>query len=753
MTQRRSILFVSSNFPPVIGGSTVVYDQICRNAPEDIVAVGSRRNHDTGEPWEGVDAFDASCPYRIHRRSYLRPPATAKRSGTFGRLLSFLLDDLPVMLSTLLFLTLIIVRYRVRVVCLGELISGGWLVFPLRYILWRRVILYTHGEEVSQRYDTMLGRLRPLFLQHANAIVAVSLFCKSQIVSIYGIDARRIFVIPNGVNLEVFCRGEADLTTLPEAVRGHPTVLSVSRLVERKGQEKLIRAFPAVLEKTPDAYCIIVGTGPLAKHLHAVTEELGLEKRVIFLGGVSQDTLVRLYRTCDIFALPCRTLPDGDTEGFGLVFLEANACALPVVAGAAGGTVEAVVDGETGLIVDGNEITQIADALIRLLSDRSFSRRLGEAGWQRAQNWGWAGVAKDFLALCNNQNQIGSLPIDRIRAVPATAIMLKAPEQTKGSPPPRLLVTVDVEEEFVWTKFSRDRHRACGADALAAFHAECRAIGIAPVYLITYPMLQDPIFSRFFDQVLIEGSAEVGIHVHAWTTPPFWEFPNSFNSFQCNLPAHIERRKIEFLCRAYEERFGRAVTIHRAGRWGGSRRTSDFLAEFGISIDLSPSTGYSEPQAGGPDFMDLDGKPFWDGPEHNVLTLPASSVNYLRGPHWISASAFALQNYLPNMRQWGTPVRFSPEGQSTAFLTAMAHQLTLRNLPVAVYTLHSTSLYSGGNPYSATPAMTSALRTRAVQVLKNCVEDQLFVPSTCAELWRTCGGTEKSIKTSTATHK
>ncbi len=295
-------------------------------------------------------------------------------------------------------------------------------------------------------------------------------------------------------------------------------------------------------------------------------------------------------------------------------------------------------------------------------------------------------------------------------------------------------MTIDVEEEFVWTEFSRNRHRVRGADVLAAYHAECRSLGIAPVYLITHPIMKDPQFSGFFEEVLKDGSGEVGIHVHTWTTPPFWEQPNSFNSYQCNLPAHIERQKIAFLCRAYEDRFGRAVTIHRAGRWGGSPRTSDILAELDISVDLSPSVGHLAPNIGASYSSELDGRPFWAGPGGEVLTIPASAINYLRGPDWISTSFFALRHYAPNLRRWGKPVRFSPEGQSTEFLTTMAQQFALRDLPVAVYTLHSTSLYEGGNPYSVTASMAGALRARAIEVLRQCIAEKRLVPTSCAEI-------------------
>jgi len=749
MGKRRKILFVSSNFPPVIGGSAVVYDQICRNAADDVIAVGSRHNLFTNKIFAGLKEFDASCPYTIVRRNYLRPPILPQESRKLHQIYRLIFVDLPVMVGTLAFLTFLILRHRIKVVCLGELVYSGWLVFPLRYLLRRKVIIYTHGEEVSQEPDCALARVRWLFLRHADAIVAVSLFCKSQIVSLYGVDARRVFVIPNGVDLELFHRGAADPDVLPSALRGHPIVLSVSRLVVRKGVDALIKAFPGVLAARPETRCVIVGTGPLAEPLQHLVRDMGLEGKVVFLGSVPGENLARLYRTCDVFALPCRTLPDGDTEGFGLVFLEANACGMPVVAGAAGGTVEAVLDGETGLIVDGYDHGQITDALLRLLSDRDLAQRLGQTGWQRAQEWGWPQVANLFTSLCHAQpwrtNVKGVYPT--VASAPLEPLEpLRAGDR---SAPPRLLVTVDVEEEFDWNHFSRDGFRVRGADALEAFHQTCAGIGISPVYLATHAMLEDPAFSAFFARVMDEGSGEVGIHLHTWTTPPFWEQPNSFNSFQCNLPLHIERAKIAHMCRTYEDRFGRAVPFLRAGRWGGSSQTSVILEEMGIPVDFSPSTGFAEPQTGGPDFRNLDGWPFWAGPTGSVLTLPASAVKYLRGPKWISSLAFLLRPSCSFLQYLGKSARLSTESQSIESIETMFRQFHLHRQPVVVSSLHSTSLYPGGSPYTRTPELAAAVHANTLAFLNYSVKTNLLRPSTTAEVLEAARRAKERAETGT----
>src|SRR6185312_9705563 len=213
------LLFISSNFPPVIGGSSVVYDQVCRRSAEFVIALGSRINHETNQPLRDTVEYDAVCGYTLHRIKYLRPPPKSRNyygSKAFG----FIANDVPVMARTLAYVIFLVFRYNLKTVCIGELVYNGWLVFPLRYLFGRRVVLYTHGEEISQDDGHIFAKLRRAFLHHAHAVISVSSFCKSLIVSKYGVDAAKVFVIANGIDLETFRRGAPDRTILPKPIRG-----------------------------------------------------------------------------------------------------------------------------------------------------------------------------------------------------------------------------------------------------------------------------------------------------------------------------------------------------------------------------------------------------------------------------------------------------------------------------------------------------------------------------------------------------
>ena len=177
-----------------------------------------------------------------------------------------------------------------------------------------------------------------------------------------------------------------------------PLALCLSRLVPRKGQDVLIEVWPVVAAAIPQARLLIAGSGPLEPALRRAVTRLGLNDSITFTGDVPSSDLPSFHAAADVFAMPCRTRYLGlDVEGLGIVYLEAQACGTPVVAGRSGGAPEAVVDGETGLVVDGRKPTDVAAAVIELLGDRQRRERMGKAG--RAfvtSNFSWDVISNRF---------------------------------------------------------------------------------------------------------------------------------------------------------------------------------------------------------------------------------------------------------------------------------------------------------------------------------------------------------------------
>jgi phosphatidylinositol alpha-1,6-mannosyltransferase len=169
-----------------------------------------------------------------------------------------------------------------------------------------------------------------------------------------------------------------------------PLLLAVGRLIPRKGYTTLIEAMPAVLKKHPDTQLVCVGRGPLLDSLRARATKLGVSKSVRFAGYLSDEEVATLYQMCTLFVLPTGTAPGGQVEGFGLVFAEANAYAKPAIAGRSGGTVDAIVDDETGIIIEPNDSAACAAAILSLLDNPDRAAEMGKAGKRRVDarlNW------------------------------------------------------------------------------------------------------------------------------------------------------------------------------------------------------------------------------------------------------------------------------------------------------------------------------------------------------------------------------
>jgi phosphatidylinositol alpha-1,6-mannosyltransferase len=170
-----------------------------------------------------------------------------------------------------------------------------------------------------------------------------------------------------------------------------PVIICVSRLVRRKGQDALISVLPEVRRLVPGTRLLVVGRGPDQSRLRRLAARFGVADAVIFAGGVPLADLPAYYSAGDVFAMPCRTRRAGmDVEGLGIVYLEASACGLPVIAGDSGGAPEAVRDGETGFVVGGTDRAALTDRLVTLLGDAALRSRLGAAGraWVERE-WPW----------------------------------------------------------------------------------------------------------------------------------------------------------------------------------------------------------------------------------------------------------------------------------------------------------------------------------------------------------------------------
>jgi phosphatidyl-myo-inositol dimannoside synthase len=269
--------------------------------------------------------------------------------------------------------------------------AGHVYLAPLAWLLSRRLhlpyVVYAYGQEVDRTRPSGLAALdrvlRGCALANAGAVLTPGTFT-SALLARWGVDARVLTCVPYGAE--------------PRPAAPPPTgqtLLSVARLIERKGIDTVIRALARL---DPEITYRVVGSGPDLPRLERLAGDLGVAARVRFLGRLDAADLEREYATCSAFVLPARRTADGDLEGYGLVYFEAAAWGRPVIAGRSGGEVDAVVDGQTGLLVDGASVEAVADAIGRLLGDISMMQRLGAAGRARVEsshNWNAAARAVD----------------------------------------------------------------------------------------------------------------------------------------------------------------------------------------------------------------------------------------------------------------------------------------------------------------------------------------------------------------------
>jgi phosphatidylinositol alpha-1,6-mannosyltransferase len=267
----------------------------------------------------------------------------------------------------------------------------------------RRTVATTHGHEVWWARTPGTRRLLRRIGDTNDVLTYLGSYTRDRIASALSpAAATRMVQLTPGVDTGAFHPGvDGSAVRRRYGLGDRPVVVCVSRLVERKGQDMLIRALPLVHRRVPDAAVLIVGDGPRREKLVALAESLGVVGDVVFAGAHPWADLPPYFAAGDVFCMPARSRKAGfEVEGLGIVYLEASATGLPVVAGSSGGAPDTVRHGETGYVVDGRSVEEIADRLSELLLDRELATRMGEAGqsWVE-ESWRWKRVSGRFQAL------------------------------------------------------------------------------------------------------------------------------------------------------------------------------------------------------------------------------------------------------------------------------------------------------------------------------------------------------------------
>lgn len=364
-------VFLAGIYPPPLEGGSVVYyhNLISHFPPADVLVITNAR--------PGHERFDRTQAYRIWR-SWIEA-RDFRKLGKLRVLAEWFLRFFPRLMDE-----------QVDLVHAGDPFLCGILAWLHKRLKGCPYVVYVFAEELTgmiharRRFAARLTwRVFQRVLRDADGIVGVSDYTLSLLPS-FGVDlAKAVKIVPMVIPSPPVPKHEVDSLRSRYGLESTArVVLTVGRLVARKGQDNLIRAFARVLRSVPSSRLVIAGRGPDEKKLKTLVSELGLEASVVLAGFVPEAEMPALFELCEVFAMPHRELP-GDTEGCPTVFLEANAHGKPTVGGRAGGVRDAIIDGETGILVDGENPGEIASALLRLLEDRDLASRLGERGRRR----------------------------------------------------------------------------------------------------------------------------------------------------------------------------------------------------------------------------------------------------------------------------------------------------------------------------------------------------------------------------------
>lgn len=304
---------------------------------------------------------------------------------------SFWLDFIP--------LRLLVKKLSIDMMLLAALFPYGPMSLLLSKTTGIPFSIFVHGAELFVQKRKTKWVVSRIF-RNARHITCVSDFTRKTLRERFP-GSHDPVVIPPGTHPGVFKPATERAALLERhGLKGRRVILTASRLVRRKGQAQVIRALPRIMERVPNVIYLVVGTGPAEPELRALTREMGLSEHVRFVGYVADEELPELYALCDVFVLPSTETTATESgsrgvEGFPAVFLEASACGRPVVAGKSGGSAEAMLDGVTGLLVDGKSVGQIADAVRKLLLDEKLANRLGQNGRNRIEReFSWDAIIR-----------------------------------------------------------------------------------------------------------------------------------------------------------------------------------------------------------------------------------------------------------------------------------------------------------------------------------------------------------------------
>jgi len=353
-------LLITIDFPPNVGGVARYLKNICKYSKDEIVVLAPQTETD----------FDAKQNYKIYRKKLLFKYFWPKW--------------LPIFWHTYK----IIKKEKIQKIEISHVLPVGYAVLVFKKFLKLPYRVYTHGLDVkSPRNNPRKFRLMKKVLSGAEEIIANSEFTKKELLKIGVLEEKITLIYPCLDPDDYKTPSAEEIKKIREKyhLNNKKVLLTVGRLVARKGQDKVIEALPEILKEIPDLLYLVAGDGEYRKNLENLVKQNNLEKNVIFTGRAEDSELPALYSLSDVFIMIPRELEDGDVEGFGMVYLEANYFGKPVIGSDSGGAGEAVERGINGLLVNPEKEEEIKRAVFKIFKDEHLYKELSGEGKKRVE--------------------------------------------------------------------------------------------------------------------------------------------------------------------------------------------------------------------------------------------------------------------------------------------------------------------------------------------------------------------------------
>lgn len=366
------LLLLTDKFAPHQGGTAVIYREWCDRFPPGSIEVCT-----CAAPHAA--AFDRTAPYSVRRVAFPDLPKVRMPLAWWG-----IARDAEAAAH----------KQRPDVLHAGQIIETGLATRRLALRLGVPYFIHCYGEEIHywNRFPLTRSWMRAI-LRDAAGVTSISRYTVELLRSLRLYDGPVSLLYP-GTNSARFQGADGRAIREQYAPGGGPLLLTVARLLPRKGHDRVLDALVVLRRELPDVRYLIVGAGMTEPALREQVRSLGLEDRVVFVGGVPHGEIPAYFAAADLFVHPNRQLANGDVEGFGIVFLEAGAAGIPVLGGNSGGTPDAIRHGETGYLVDPNNVDEIAGRIRELLQDPVLRRRMGERGREWAAQFTWEAAAR-----------------------------------------------------------------------------------------------------------------------------------------------------------------------------------------------------------------------------------------------------------------------------------------------------------------------------------------------------------------------